>query len=1351
MNWRPSRAALIDFWVFDYQEFYFSDGKILLRGENGSGKSVTMQSLFPVMLDGNISSKRLDPFGSYDRKMDYYVLYENKMDDRSERTSYILLEFEMPGQDRYITLGMGLNGRKGRNKLDVWYFIVNNNTRYRYDYDVVRHRTNLEGDTELVTLQKVELRKLLAEGVTHFDAKERDQYAAAVNQLLFGFPSMDVFQNWIELIVQLRTPKLANAKDMNVKAVYQILRKSMPALSDDELHVLIDSIQHIDHIHDDVETSTTVMESLNKISQAYERYNQAVLKEKASQYLDVHSREQESKKKFEKSNADLQAVMRDREQLARMIEELSNEETILQVEKAAYDDHAAMGLLERQEQLREDLRLKKQQEKDKAGQYDEELRKQQNVKQAHDETQNEHHSLTKSLNESKEEAEHLAEESGYWEHELYSQDSSADYKAWVQSVHAYRETVNNAFEKVKMLKEKESRLKEILEERARVQRDYDVVSDEIRKKNEVMIGLQEGYLQELSQWRGSLRALSIDDEHKKEMFTLASHIVEESGYNSIKSLVTSIARKQETKLTQSKSENKQALFTCETELIKVKNELTRWQRMTDPEPDRSLGTQAFRNSLRDRGVPHAPLYALIDWKESISPELRLDLESALYASGLLDALIAPSVAGENVLEDRVLQAKDITLYEGTLLEHVDILANKFDISEDYIAKCLSSIAISEDRGGQTLILSDKRYRIGALAGHAQTVEACYVGVSARERLRDEKIKSLQRVLEELSEKYDQLKSEQDRLHRELIQLAEDEKKLPVPTELFKLLREVSKLNSRLISLQELLDQSHRQHNRVYDECSRIRSELQSFKLNVDLTTIGCKNALDALEHYVTTIYDIQNKRMRIDNLNERLTTEEARIDEIEERIIDVRGEQNKIASDIAGLEGKLQAIEIQLNEAGADHIRERVKSIITRLNEIKHVLDDARTQFGELQANERINAQAVIDAQNELAVCVNNTQTAEKILNEELALPLHEAVETDLLTFAKLVKGRQGPSSDHAGNELDNVLLKERLLDYPFGTKLMFDNHGVLIAKRRVLEVATVTGKLNPAEAVREVSEKLEQLQEALSKEHQRLFEDIILNTLGQTIREKISKTNRWIDNLNRVMQKRNASISFRLFWKGKKAESAEELHTAELVDLLMARPGLLTEEDQEKIAQHFRVQIDRAREWASDESSGMTIQDALRVLLDYREWYDFKLECKRDKQWEEVNRQFLNTASGGQRALSVYVPLFSALHALYEGANEDAARLVTLDEAFAGVDERNITDMFDLIEEMDISYILTSQALWGDYPTVKSLSIAHLIKPQNANFASVAQFYWNGVERVPVMPLEEVDASFDEQLELSV
>lgn len=51
-KWVLHRAGLINFWYYDEQYFDFADGKLLLRGTNGSGKSVTMQSLLPVLLDG---------------------------------------------------------------------------------------------------------------------------------------------------------------------------------------------------------------------------------------------------------------------------------------------------------------------------------------------------------------------------------------------------------------------------------------------------------------------------------------------------------------------------------------------------------------------------------------------------------------------------------------------------------------------------------------------------------------------------------------------------------------------------------------------------------------------------------------------------------------------------------------------------------------------------------------------------------------------------------------------------------------------------------------------------------------------------------------------------------------------------------------------------------------------------------------------------------------------------------------------------------------------------------------------------------------------------------------------------
>ena len=48
--------------------FEFSEGRMLLRGSNGSGKSVTMQSFIPLLLDGNMRPERLDPFGSVQGK-----------------------------------------------------------------------------------------------------------------------------------------------------------------------------------------------------------------------------------------------------------------------------------------------------------------------------------------------------------------------------------------------------------------------------------------------------------------------------------------------------------------------------------------------------------------------------------------------------------------------------------------------------------------------------------------------------------------------------------------------------------------------------------------------------------------------------------------------------------------------------------------------------------------------------------------------------------------------------------------------------------------------------------------------------------------------------------------------------------------------------------------------------------------------------------------------------------------------------------------------------------------------------------------------------------------------------------
>lgn len=141
------------FWYYDEETFEFSEGRMLLRGSNGSGKSVTMQSFIPLLLDGNMRPERLDPFGSRARKMENYLLEEN--DDRDERTGYLYMEFKRLGSEEYLTLGLGIRARKNK-KLESWYFCITDNRRVGYDIFLYKDLENK------ITCSKIELKTGLA-------------------------------------------------------------------------------------------------------------------------------------------------------------------------------------------------------------------------------------------------------------------------------------------------------------------------------------------------------------------------------------------------------------------------------------------------------------------------------------------------------------------------------------------------------------------------------------------------------------------------------------------------------------------------------------------------------------------------------------------------------------------------------------------------------------------------------------------------------------------------------------------------------------------------------------------------------------------------------------------------------------------------------------------------------------------------------------------------------------------------------------------------------------------------------------------------------------------------------------
>lgn len=138
-----------------------------------------------------------------------------------------------------------------------------------------------------------------------------------------------------------------------------------------------------------------------------------------------------------------------------------------------------------------------------------------------------------------------------------------------------------------------------------------------------------------------------------------------------------------------------------------------------------------------------------------------------------------------------------------------------------------------------------------------------------------------------------------------------------------------------------------------------------------------------------------------------------------------------------------------------------------------------------------------------------------------------------------------------------------------------------------------------------------------------------------------------------------------------------------------------------------------------------------IRDVLDYRDWYEFHLLYQRDGDpRKELTDRAFNKFSGGEKAMAMYVPLFAAVSAQYQKGGPQCPLLLALDEAFAGVDERNISAMFELVGVLDFDYIMNSQALWGCYANVKSLDIAELHRPANASVVVILHYHWDGAQR---------------------
>jgi len=282
----------------------------------------------------------------------------------------------------------------------------------------------------------------------------------------------------------------------------------------------------------------------------------------------------------------------------------------------------------------------------------------------------------------------------------------------------------------------------------------------------------------------------------------------------------------------------------------------------------------------------------------------------------------------------------------------------------------------------------------------------------------------------------------------------------------------------------------------------------------------------------------------------------------------------------------------------------------------------------------------------------------------------------------------------------------------------------------KFVHVADDTGR-RPLPAVAErVRREAESVRDRLVADEREIIERFLLGELGEELRERLQEAAELVHEANAALGRVRTSHGkgAHLVWHlDPDAPEAARVSS----ELLQMSPRSESEDERLRAALLELIQAERSAE----PSAGYG--DHLRAALDYREWYRFVVQVVDDAApgSSRVLSSRLGLSQGEQRVLS-YLALFAAASAHFAALGRDAPegrgvpRLLLLDDAFAKVDEPTHGRLLELLVELDLDFLLTSERLWGCFPTVPSLEIYEALREPSRPGVALAHFHWDGARR---------------------
>jgi uncharacterized protein (TIGR02680 family) len=1329
-RWQPLRSGVLNLYRYDYEEFHFEDGRLLLRGNNGSGKSRVLALQLPFLLDGEVSPGRVEPDGDIAKRIEWNLL----MGRHSDRTGYTWIEFgrrDADGTVHFITLGCGLRAVAGQSGLHSrWLFI----TPQRIGRDLF-----------LQTAQHMPLgreRLIAALGASGRVFPKVDDYRRAVDEALFGLGPR--YAPLIELLLRLRRPQLS--RKLDEEELSGALSDALPTLPTAIIDEVAESFRSLEADRETLREFTQARDAVASFLREYAVYVRIAVRRRATAVRSTHAAYEAAQRAARDAETRLRAAS---DELAKLVgersaldQQLAGAESVERTLRespemrtadevrlagdAAASAAQALTIAEGDEQRAAEAARQAREREERAGLQCAEIERE----------------LGEKLRVA-EAAAHAADLAEMHREQLPGPESTI----WTKAEKTLRRAIDQRSASVPVLREREQAVaaserelkaaelaRRTAEENASAARE----AEHVARKQLVQCGNE--LLSAYYAWRSAtkiIQALPAEEltgsfiawtERREGRSPLRVAVDDAHG-----GVVASLANREAT-LTQT-------AVTIERDIAELNTAMERLERGETQVPPPPLARKSER-----AGRPGAPLWRVCDFRAEVTTESRSGVEAALQASGLLDAWILPDGRLLAGAEDTfLLTAADSTESPATThlgavlavaIDETDLNARQ--LSPTTVERVLARVGFGVGMGAHW-IAADGRWQLGPVSGQWTKATADYIGESTRAAAR-------RRQLSELRARHEQAIAERQRVGDQLAAVARDRATAAVefsqaPAD-EPVLRAGYDLASATRAMSDTLVASERaarivnEHRSAREEAVALRDrDAADLKLSAWL---GRLDTLMELTHaYATALAGLWPTARHRETATGQLTSFREQMESADVELRSRKSRQEQAASDaetarqrfstLRETHGQEISVVLAKLELAEQEVKRRKGEILANeKQQLAQTVAKTKAEEDGLHAEEQRSAR---EEQRRAAIARLQHFAGQRLLAEadpalrdidEAGWSVAHAVEIarriePLLADAPEAEVEWARRQDAIHSHIQE--LRDRLITHGHQPETHQSDELVLVRCVFQARPHTMT-ELHTA-----FSGELEERDRLLQAKEREIIENHLLAEAAVELQKLIRAAENWRASANDELNDRPTSsgVRFRFQW-----EPDTEIRFHEVRPVLLRRGELWTPSERTALAAFLQGRIAAEQE---DDQSG-SWRDHLARALDYRRWHRFVVERQQDGKWRRLDKTTYGTGSGGEKALALTLPRFAAAAAHYRSAATTAPRLVMLDEAFAGIDPTMRAQCMGVLTQFDLDVLMTSEQEWGCYPTVPALAIYHLTTLPGLDAVAASRWLWNGREK---------------------